>query len=133
MRAELKYLQRDLKRTLVYVTHDQVEAMSMSDRICVLRAGAVQQVAPPEVVYNEPANTFVGQTVGTPPMNLLPLRVDHANGGVELRSQSFAIAGPGGDALSVLAARAGQTVQFGARAEDVRIGQDAAGSRSGPA
>ena len=129
MRAELKHLQRDLRRTLVYVTHDQVEAMSMSDRICVLRAGTVQQVAPPEIVYNEPANTFVGQTVGTPPMNLLPLHVASPNGGgVELRSESFALTGAGGDALSGLAGRAGQTVQLGARAEDVRIGQDAVGS-----
>ncbi|MCC6223123.1 MAG: ABC transporter ATP-binding protein [Thermoleophilia bacterium] len=128
MRAELKHLQRDLKRTLVYVTHDQVEAMSMSDRICVLNEGVVQQVAPPETVYNEPANTFVGRTVGTPPMNLLPLRVTAANGGLELRSDSFAVAGPGGDALAALAGRGGQLVQLGARAEDVRIGEQAGGS-----
>jgi multiple sugar transport system ATP-binding protein len=64
MRAELKYLQRDLGRTLVYVTHDQVEAMSMADRICVLDQGRVQQVGDPDEVYNRPLNTFVATTVG---------------------------------------------------------------------
>src|SRR5205085_4177359 len=67
MRAELKHLQRDLGRTLVYVTHDQVEAMSMPDRVAVLREGAVQQVDTPENIYHQPANQFVATVVGSPP------------------------------------------------------------------
>jgi multiple sugar transport system ATP-binding protein len=114
MRAELKHLQRDLSRTMVYVTHDQIEAMSMADRICVLGHGRVQQIAPPETVYNSPANTFVATTVGTTPMNLIPVTATARDGGVELAAASFALRGgfelPSGPA------------SFGARPEDVTIG-----------
>ena len=72
MRTELKRLQRDLGRTLVYVTHDQVEAMSMADRILVLREGVVQQIAPPEDIYHRPANRFVATVVGIAPDELHP-------------------------------------------------------------
>ncbi len=81
MRSELKYLQRDLNRTLVYVTHDQVEAMSMADRMAVLRDGAVQQVATPEDIYHRPVNRFVATTIGSPPMNFLPATARRQNGG----------------------------------------------------
>ena len=80
MRSELKYLQRDLNRTLVYVTHDQVEAMSMADRMAVLRDGAVQQVATPEDIYHRPVNRFVATTIGSPPMNFLPATARRQNG-----------------------------------------------------
>ena len=80
MRTELKRLQRDLGRTLVYVTHDQVEAMSMADRILVLREGVVQQIAPPEDIYHRPANRFVATVVGSPPMNFLPATAARSNG-----------------------------------------------------
>ena len=80
MRTELKRLQRDLGRTLVYVTHDQVEAMSMADRILVLREGVVQQIAPPEDIYHRPANRFVATVVGSPPMNFLPATASRSNG-----------------------------------------------------
>ena len=73
MRSELKHMQRDLGRTLVYVTHDQVEAMSMPDRVAVLREGVIQQVAAPEDIYNRPANRFVATVVGSPPMNFIPV------------------------------------------------------------
>lgn len=122
MRAELKHLQRDLGRTLVYVTHDQVEAMSMADRICVLREGRVQQVAPPEEVYNFPANAFVGQTVGTPPMNLIPVDVAVSGDRVRLDSPAFSLEGSSGTRLEGMAAFAGESVLFGIRPEDVHIG-----------
>jgi multiple sugar transport system ATP-binding protein len=72
MRVELKRLQADLQQTLVYVTHDQIEALSMSDRIGVLRTGVLQQVDTPEVIYTRPANRFVAINVGAPPTNFIP-------------------------------------------------------------
>ena len=89
MRAELKRLQRELGRTFVYVTHDQVEAMSMPDRVAVLREGAVQQVAPPETAYHRPANRFVATVIGSPPMNFLPATAETVNGGLRVLHESF--------------------------------------------
>ncbi len=72
MRAELIELHRTLGRTFVYVTHDQLEAMTMSDRIAVMEGGELRQFAPPREVYDRPANLFVAGFIGTPPMNTLP-------------------------------------------------------------
>jgi len=72
LRRELKSLHQRLRATMVYVTHDQTEAMTLGDRIAVMHAGAVQQVGPPAEVYDRPANTFVAGFLGSPPMNLLP-------------------------------------------------------------
>jgi multiple sugar transport system ATP-binding protein len=91
MRAELKRLQRDLGRTVVYVTHDQVEAMSMADRIAVLREGRVEQVATPEGVYNRPANRFVATVIGSPPMNFVHVAADWSGGALELVHQLFRV------------------------------------------
>ncbi|MEO5702107.1 MAG: ABC transporter ATP-binding protein [Casimicrobiaceae bacterium] len=73
MRAEIRGLQRGLGITMVYVTHDQVEAMSMADRVVLLNAGRIEQNGPPADLYETPANTFVARFIGTPPMNLMPL------------------------------------------------------------
>ncbi len=70
-RVELKRLQRELKHTLVYVTHDQEEAMSIADRIAIMRAGRIVQVGTPEEIYNRPANRFVAEIVGSPRINVL--------------------------------------------------------------
>jgi multiple sugar transport system ATP-binding protein len=75
-RAELVRLQRQIGTTVVYVTHDQVEALTMADRIAVMGNGRLQQLGTPEEVYDRPANTFVAGFVGTPPMNLWPASVD---------------------------------------------------------
>ncbi len=91
MRAELKHLQRDLGRTLVYVTHDQVEAMSMPDRVAVLREGVVQQVDRPEDVYHRPANQFVATVVGSPPMNFIPCTAERKNGELRVTHESFSV------------------------------------------
>ena len=72
MRAELKRLQRELNITTIYVTHDQIEALSMAHRIVVMNEGRVQQIGAPDEIYNKPANTFVASFIGTPPMNLIP-------------------------------------------------------------
>ena len=81
MRFELKTLQQRLKTTMVYVTHDQIEAMTLGDRITVMNVGDIQQVAPPTVVYDFPYNRFVAGFIGTPPMNFLAGSLDRAGDG----------------------------------------------------
>jgi multiple sugar transport system ATP-binding protein len=121
MRAELKHLQRDLGRTLVYVTHDQVEAMSMPDRVAVLREGVVQQVDTPENVYHRPANRFVATVVGTPPMNFIPCTVGACNGALQLKHDLFEVdVKTRGLALGETLA-AGSDCLLGVRPEDVRV------------
>jgi multiple sugar transport system ATP-binding protein len=71
MRAELKRLQRELKITTIYVTHDQAEAMTMADRVAVMNKSKILQIAEPSEIYNRPANTFVAEFIGSPPMNLI--------------------------------------------------------------
>src|SRR4029077_11154630 len=73
MRVELRKIHRALGATFLYVTHDQVEAMTLGDRIAVMNDGVLQQVAPPEVIYEHPANMFVAGFIGTPAMNLIPV------------------------------------------------------------
>ena len=72
VRGDLKRLHRELPVTSIYVTHDQVEAMTLGDRICVMSNGEVQQIGTTDDIYNRPANTFVAGFMGSPPMNLLP-------------------------------------------------------------
>ncbi len=84
MRADIKKLQSDLGVTTIYVTHDQVEAMTMGDRVAVMRKGELQQVAPPEELYHRPLNVFVGGFIGSPAMNMLEATVERTNGSVEV-------------------------------------------------
>ena len=81
MRVEIARLHRDLGVTMIYVTHDQVEAMTLADRIVVLRAGRVEQIGSPEALYERPANTFVAGFIGSPRMNLLTGRVESVSDG----------------------------------------------------
>ena len=76
MRVELQKIHRKLRATFLYVTHDQVEAMTLGDRIAVMKDGVLQQVAPPEVIYEHPANMFVAGFIGSPAMNLIPVSVN---------------------------------------------------------
>jgi multiple sugar transport system ATP-binding protein len=87
MRVDLKRVQRGLRATFLYVTHDQVEAMTMGDRIAVLRDGTLQQVGPPLELYHHPANVFVAGFIGAPAMNLIPVAVD----GRTARSSAFEV------------------------------------------
>jgi multiple sugar transport system ATP-binding protein len=84
MRADIKRLQSDLGVTTIYVTHDQVEAMTMGDRVAVMRKGELQQVAPPEQLYQRPVNMFVGGFIGSPAMNMLAATVQRRNGILEV-------------------------------------------------
>jgi multiple sugar transport system ATP-binding protein len=92
-RAEIGRLQKQLGVTTVYVTHDQVEAMTMSDRVAVMRRGKLQQFAPPQEVYARPANAFVGGFIGSPSMNFLEGRLQGSNGdvGVLLGDQHLSV------------------------------------------
>ena len=80
MRAEIASLQNDLGVTTIYVTHDQVEAMTMGDRVAVMRKGDLQQVAPPQELYERPVNLFVGGFIGSPAMNLVEATIARTNG-----------------------------------------------------
>jgi multiple sugar transport system ATP-binding protein len=79
MRAELKHLQHELKITTVYVTHDQIEAMTLADRVAVMDHGIISQLGPPEEIYNDPANLFVAGFIGSPPMNLMKGKLHDKN------------------------------------------------------
>jgi multiple sugar transport system ATP-binding protein len=91
VRAELKHLLRELNATTIYVTHNQAEALSMADRIAVMSDGELQQVGTAEDIYERPANLFVADFVGEPPMNLLPCEPARDNGQLVLRSAPLAI------------------------------------------
>ena len=80
MRAEIARLQDDLGVTTIYVTHDQVEAMTMGDRVAVMRKGKLQQVAPPQELYDRPVNLFVGGFIGSPAMNMVEARLERSDG-----------------------------------------------------
>jgi multiple sugar transport system ATP-binding protein len=115
LRAELKDLQMKLGETFLFVTHDQVEAMSMGDRIGVLNKGILVQVGTPHDIYNNPCNTFVARAVGSPAMNLVPGRI---TGGM---AQLGDVALPHGGAPGA----EGRGLIFGVRPEDIQIAQGA--------
>jgi multiple sugar transport system ATP-binding protein len=92
LRTELRRLQQELHQTVVYVTHDQVEAMSMSDRIAVMRAGRILQIGSPMEVFDRPASRFVAAFIGDPPINILPARIASVGGRLVAQHQGLAIA-----------------------------------------
>jgi multiple sugar transport system ATP-binding protein len=113
MRTEIKDLHERLKTTTVYVTHDQIEAMTMADKIVILRDGVIEQVGSPLEVYDQPANLFVAEFIGSPAMNLLP--------GVAGKSH---VVGEGGIKLPLPknhGAKIGQKVIYGIRPEHLRL------------
>jgi multiple sugar transport system ATP-binding protein len=120
MRAEISRIQRDLGVTTVYVTHDQTEAMTMGDRVAVMRSGLLQQVAAPKVLYERPRNLFVAEFIGSPAMNLVLADVAREDGGLwarfgehRLRLADAAAIRPG------LARFDGRAVVLGIRPEDM--------------
>jgi len=121
MRAEVSRLQRDLGTTTIYVTHDQVEAMTMGDRVAVMRKGELQQVADPQTLYDRPVNLFVGGFIGSPAMNMLEATVTRANGGlaVDVGEQQLALDEAAVAARPGLRAYEGKKVIVGIRPEDL--------------
>ncbi|HUG65378.1 MAG TPA: sn-glycerol-3-phosphate ABC transporter ATP-binding protein UgpC [Gaiellaceae bacterium] len=92
MRAEIAGLQNELGVTTIYVTHDQVEAMTMGDRVAVMRKGEIQQVAPPQELYERPVNLFVGGFIGSPAMNLVEATIERSNGSLAVQLGEHALA-----------------------------------------
>ena len=119
MRAELKRLQSELATTFFYVTNDQVEAMSMADRIAVLNEGVLQQVDTPENVYNHPANLFVAGFVGSPQMNFLPCHFD--SGERQLVGDGWHVSLPYDQLEQVSRQTKGKDLVFGIRPEDIEL------------
>jgi multiple sugar transport system ATP-binding protein len=117
MRAEIARIQRDLGVTTIYVTHDQVEAMTMGDRVCVLRGGFLQQVASPQELYYRPANLFVAEFIGSPAMNLV--RAELAGGDVRFGDRVLPVPDGVRSARPSLAAYVGKQVVLGIRPEDI--------------
>jgi multiple sugar transport system ATP-binding protein len=121
MRAEISKLQSDLGTTTIYVTHDQVEAMTMGDRVAVMRKGELQQVETPQNLYDHPVNLFVGGFIGSPAMNMVEATLEGANGGLTAKLGSQAIA-LGDETLSKrpgLKQYENRTVILGIRPEDL--------------
>ncbi|WP_158855494.1 ABC transporter ATP-binding protein [Halorhabdus sp. CUG00001] len=114
MRTELQRLHKQLETTIIYVTHNQAEAMTMSDRIAVINGGELQQIAPPLTCYNEPANQFVAGFIGSPSMNFVPATVGDGDLQADGYSLSYDTA-----AVDGLAAR--EAVEIGIRPEDIYL------------
>jgi multiple sugar transport system ATP-binding protein len=131
-RAEIARLQNDLGTTTIYVTHDQVEAMTMGDRVAVMRKGELQQVATPQDLYDRPVNLFVGGFIGSPAMNMLEATLVKSNGGlaVEAGGQRLSIDQELISAQPALKSYEGKKVVLGIRPEDL---EDAAIAKDVPA
>src|SRR5580658_1945295 len=120
MRVELKKLHERLGTTAIYVTHDQVEAMTLGDRVVVMRDGRVQQVGDPMELYNEPANRFVAGFIGSPAMNFVEVRITGESGAVWAEAEGMRLKVPAPLQAS-LAAYAGKPATLGIRPEDLHI------------
>jgi multiple sugar transport system ATP-binding protein len=121
-RAELARIHRRLQATMLYVTHDQEEAMTLGDRVAVMHGGRLQQVAPPLEVYRQPANVFVAGFIGSPAMNFLACALDSTDGEAELRGLSFRLRLP---SLSIGSPLPGRLL-LGVRPQDIAlVGTDA--------
>jgi multiple sugar transport system ATP-binding protein len=118
MRAELKRLLREIKATTIYVTHDQIEALSMGDRIAVMKDGVIYQFDEPSLVYDMPANQFIGGFIGNPPMNFMAGKVQRVDGRVQVHIGGFTLA-PAEVMQPVLEPYDGKPILMGIRAENM--------------
>jgi multiple sugar transport system ATP-binding protein len=120
MRVELKRLHDRLETTAVYVTHDQVEAMTLGDRVVVMRDGWIQQVGEPLELYGRPANRFVAGFIGSPAMNFADVTVNETGGALWVENAGLRVAVPPGRAAALRPYK-GQSVTLGVRPEDIHI------------
>ena len=124
MRAEIALLHKSLGTTFVYVTHDQTEAMTMGDRIVVMKDGYIQQVDTPQNLYDKPCNLFVAGFIGTPQMNLLPATVLKENGVYYAEFAGTRLPLPSGRVPEQsVAPYVGREIMLGIRPEDIRVGE----------
>jgi multiple sugar transport system ATP-binding protein len=124
MRVELKRLHERLETTAIYVTHDQVEAMTLGSRVVVMKDGWVQQVGEPMEIYSRPQNRFVAGFIGSPSMNFIPTTISEQNGSLFAEASGFKMKIPPARTAQ-MAAHKGQTTTLGIRPEDLRVGSSA--------
>jgi len=127
MRAELKALHRELCITTIYVAHDQVEAMTMSDRIALLNEGVLQQVATPDELYYRPANVFTGSFIGSPPMNMTEGRLIEKDNRLYVDAVHFSLDLT--EFKDILTPHVGSEVVLGVRPEDISLYDTPGGER----
>lgn len=121
LRIEFKKLHRDFVQTIIYVTHDQVEAMSLSDRVAVLDGGRIQQIGSPDDVYHRPVNRFVAEFIGSPPMNIIDAELSEADGRLSLIGTGFTLAVEESDGQRWRQLKLPPQLAFGVRPERVIV------------
>jgi multiple sugar transport system ATP-binding protein len=136
MRAEIARIQREISVTTIYVTHDQVEAMTMGDRVAVMRRGELQQMAEPQTLYDTPKNLFVASFIGSPAMNIFEATVERRDGGLAVRlgDQELEVPPDVAQRRQALAGYAGRTLAVGIRPEhleDASVGRNGGGRLRG--
>ena len=126
LRVEIKRLHQSLKNTMIYVTHDQIEALTLADRIAIMKSGVIQQLADPNTIYNAPKNMFVAGFIGSPSMTFLRGEIVERDGkpffhtnGVDFSLDGYSAAEP---------LQAGRKVVLGVRPEHVKVNEDGAGA-----
>jgi len=120
MRAEISSLHTRLQATMVYVTHDQIEAMTMGDKIVVMKSGIIQQIGSPLKLYNDPINRFVAGFIGSPPMNIAPANIVEEGGKILAKEDGFTIVIPK-EKEDALKPYIGKQVYLGVRPEDLKF------------
>jgi multiple sugar transport system ATP-binding protein len=130
MRAEISSLHNRLNATMIYVTHDQVEAMTMADKIVVMKDGIIHQIGSPLELYNKPSNRFVASFIGSPPMNFMNVTVKEEGGKLSIDEGSYSIEVKGCDYLK---SYVGKSVVFGIRPEDLQYSEKEVKGKTIPA
>jgi multiple sugar transport system ATP-binding protein len=120
MRAEISSLHTRLQATMVYVTHDQTEAMTMGDRIVVMKSGLIQQIGTPLKLYNDPINRFVAGFIGSPPMNIAPADIVEEGGKIIAKEEGMTVVIPK-DREDIMRPYIGKKVLMGVRSEDLKF------------
>lgn len=127
MRAEIKRLQKELGITTIFVTHDQVEAMTMADRVAVLCSGHLRQFSSPDELYYRPRDLFVAGFIATPPMNFLPVCLEQTEGRYVLRGKGFQLEIPTAVGARAVRSASGSNMILGLRPEDIVISRTGEG------
>ena len=129
MRAELALMRQQVRKNMIYVTHDQVEAMTLADRIVVMRGGRIQQQGAPKELFERPANRFVAGFLGMPPMSFLDCRIEARNEEIRVRGDNFDLRLEGERARTA-ARHAGKRAVLGLRPTDMAHSPDAPAERT---
>lgn len=124
MRTDLKRIHQEIKATSIFVTHDQIEALSLADRIVVLNEGVVQQIGTPHEIYHDPQTMFIAKFIGSPPSNFFEMKVSEEKDGVVLKQDGFSKKVSGSLADTLKEKYVGETVIFSVRPELIKIVKD---------